>query len=208
MSKSLGNVIDPVPLAAEYGNDVLRYFLLREIRVGEDGDFSKARLEQRYDGELASELGNLVHRVLTMTEKYFAGKVPSGGKGNKKMALGEDYFAAMDEFRLTDAIEAIWGIVRSANQYIEEKKPWELSKNGQEKVLAETMYNLLEGLRQVAWGLIPLMPETAEKIFQKLGLKPAKEMGQDLKKARRWGGLPAGTKTDKGEPLFPRRETA
>ncbi|OGL66453.1 methionine--tRNA ligase [Candidatus Uhrbacteria bacterium RIFCSPHIGHO2_01_FULL_63_20] len=205
MSKSLGNVIDPVQIARDYGNDVLRYFLMREIRLGEDGDFSLDRLAQRYDGELANELGNLAHRVLTMTEKYFDGTVPKRTDGFLAGAW-DGYHLAMEELRVHDALEVVWKLVRESNQLIEERAPWKLAKLKEEKMLADTMYVLLETLRHISWMLVPIMPDTADRLLEKLGLAPAKEFSQAVEVAWRWGELAPGAKIEKGEPLFPRRE--
>jgi len=205
MSKSLGNVVDPVDLAGQYSNDILRYFLLREIRMGEDGDFSFERLRGRYDSELASQLGNLVHRVLTMVEKYCDGKIPERADGFIAGAWPA-YQSAMEELRVHDALETTWKVIQQANQYIDQQAPWQLAKLKEEKMLADTMYVLLETLRHIAWMLYPLMPDTAEKLFAKLGLNVPKEFTQSAEVAWRWGELEPGGKIEKGEPLFPRKE--
>lgn len=205
MSKSLGNVVDPVALAAQYSNDVLRYYLLREIRLGEDGDFSFDRLFERYNAELANEFGNLVNRVLAMTAKYFDAVVPERADG----FLGDawpTYQNAMSEFRTHDSVETLWSVVRQANQFVETQAPWQLAKQEDKKPLADTMYVLLETLRHIAWMLWPIMPDTAEKIFSKLGIDVSKELAKSSTEAWAWGGLEPGTKTAIGEPLFPRKE--
>ncbi len=205
MSKSLGNVVDPVDIATKYSNDVLRFFLMREIRFGEDGDYSSKRLEERYNGDLANELGNLVHRVITMAEKYFDSKVPAKADGFLAGAWPA-YQSAMEEVRLYDALEIAWSLVRQSNQFIDEKRPWELAKLKEDKMLSDSIYVLLETLRHIAWMLLPLMPDTAEKIFTKLGLEVSKELGQSQASAWVWGELAPGATLVKGEPLFPRRE--
>jgi methionyl-tRNA synthetase len=204
MSKSLGNVIDPVEVAQKFSNDVLRYYVLKDISLGEDGDFSLSRVEARYDRELANDLGNLVHRVLTMCEKYYGGIVPAKASGNIAGAW-QAYHGAMEEFRLTDALETVWNVVREANQFIEQQQPWQLAKLGEKKMLEDTLYVLLETLRHVAWMLYPLMPDTAEKLFVKLGVSLPKEFTQPFVSAWVWGELPPGGKIEKGEPLCPRR---
>ena len=207
MSKSLGNVIDPLDVVKEYGNnDVLRFFLLREIRLGEDGDFSTKRLAERYDGDLANELGNLVHRVLTMTEKFCDGKVPKYAEGFLAGAW-PTYHTAMEELRLHDALEVTWSLVRQANQYIDQQRPWELAKLKEEKMLQNTLYILLETLRHIAWMLYPFMPDTGEKILVKLGLEVPKEFKKSMQSAWVWGELKPGSKTAKGAALFPRRNS-
>ncbi len=207
MSKSLGNVIDPLEIVKEYGNDVLRFFLLREIRLGEDGDFSTKRLAERYDGDLANELGNLVHRVLTMAEKYCDEKVPERAEGFLAGAWPA-YHTAMEELRLHDALEITWNLVRKANQFIDQQAPWQLAKLKEEKMLYDTLYILLETIRHIAWMLYPFMPETAEKMFEKLGVKVPKEFKKSMQSAWVWGGLKPGSKITKGDALFPRRTTA
>lgn len=203
MSKSLGNVVDPLEIVSSYGNDVLRFFLFREIRIGEDGDFSHDRLAQRYDGDLASEAGNLVHRVLTMVEKYTGGKVPERAEGF--LEAWPAYREAMENFRPDTALEVTWSVIRQANQYIDQQQPWALVKMKEDRMLNNTLYVLLETLRHLAWMLYPLMPETAEKLFAKLGVSIPKEFSESVETAWVWGGLVPGTKVEKGDPLFPRR---
>ncbi|MBI1908287.1 methionine--tRNA ligase [Candidatus Uhrbacteria bacterium] len=205
MSKSLGNVVDPVEMVERYGHDALRYFLMREIPFGGDGDFSEARLQQRYDGDLGNELGNLAHRVLTMAEKYVGGVVPERADG----FLGEAwpaYRRAMEECRLHDALEAAWSLVRQANQYVDQRQPWTLAKNAETKALADTLYVLLETLRHLAHMLHPFLPGFGEGLFQRLGLGTSDQLALSPPFAEAWGGLEPGTQTSKGEPLFPKRE--
>jgi len=203
MSKSLGNVVDPVGISKEKGIDVLRFYLMREIRFGEDGDFSHNRLQERYDSELANELGNLVSRVLAMTEKYLDGIVPEPADGFLAGAW-QAYDQAMDDIDLHSALEIAMKLVREANQFIEQKRPWELAKMGEDKILQDTLYILLETIRHIAWLIYPFMPETAPKIFTKLGQTFPKEFSQSTEEAWKWGGLKSGTKVKKGESLFPK----
>jgi len=205
MSKSLGNTVDPVEMAEKYGNDVLRYFLFREIPFGGDGDFSEARLVGRYNTDLANELGNLVNRVLTMTEKYTNGTVPEVADGFLAGAWPA-YHLALEENRLSDALDIVWGLIRQANQFIDQQQPWQLAKLEEKKMLNDTLYVLLETLRHIAWMLYPFMPTTAEKMFVQLGLETPKEFGQSFESAWVWGELKPGHKLAKGEPLFPRKE--
>lgn len=205
MSKSLGNVIDPVTVAEDYGNDALRYYLLRDIRLGEDGDFSFARLETRYQSELGNELGNLNHRVLSMTEKYFAGQVPAAA-AHSLDAIWQAYHAAMSSIAPHDAIDAVWSLIRSSNQLIEESKPWALAKEGKTEELSRVMYILLESLRHIAWMLMPILPDTSEGMLIQLGYDAGAELSLSLVEAQEWGRLTEGQKISKGEPLFPRRE--
>jgi len=205
MSKSLGNIIDPVMVAQDYGNDALRYYLLRDIRLGEDGDFSFKRLESRYQTELGNELGNLNHRVLSMTEKYFGGLVPNkvDFSVSDKWATYEE---ALENVAPHDALDAVWSLIRESNQRIENTKPWALAKEGKTEELSNVMYILLESLRHIAWMLLPLLPDTAEKMFEQLGLDIGSELARSAMDAKEWGGLGKGQVIKKGDPLFPRRE--
>ncbi|MFA6131660.1 MAG: methionine--tRNA ligase [Patescibacteria group bacterium] len=203
MSKSIGNVVDPIEMTQKYGNDVLRYFLFREIPFGGDGDFSESRLVARYDNELANEFGNLVNRVLAMTEKYTDGVVPEKADGFLAGAW-QAYHLALEENRLSDALDIIWNLIRQANQFVEQQQPWQLAKMEEKKMLNDTLYVLLETLRHIAWMLVPFMPETAEKLFVQLGLEAPKEFNQSFESAWVWGELTPGHKIAKGEPLFPK----
>ena len=208
MSKSLGNVIDPVELVNRYGNDVVRFHLLREVPFGGDGDFSTERLIERYNSELGNDLGNLLQRTLTMTEKFCGGKVPavhsplSFDLGNSWNA----YHAAMNAFELHEALAAAWSLVRSLNALIDEKKPWALAKEGKQSEIDEVIYTLLESLRMVSWMLCPFMPETAMKMFVSLGFGEDVILKATLAETQAWGGLPEGQAIRKGDPLFPRLE--
>ncbi|MBI5023287.1 MAG: methionine--tRNA ligase [Candidatus Magasanikbacteria bacterium] len=211
MSKSLGNVVDPVELAKIYSNDAIRWFLLSEIKFGEDGDFSLVRLKDGYNNKLANELGNLVHRVLSMTEKYCDNKVPKFSAAAEgldplcEIDIWRDFESAMDHFRFDEALGVIWKVVATANQLIDKEKPWDLAKNDNTRGrLNDLMYNLLETLRQLGWLLLPIMPETAEKIWTQLGLSIEKEKAKAMDKAKIWGGLRAEIKIIKGEPIFPK----
>ncbi|MBI4457482.1 methionine--tRNA ligase [Candidatus Uhrbacteria bacterium] len=199
MSKSLGNVVDPAELAKKYGNDPLRYFMLREVPFGSDGDFSVERIEERYGGDLANEFGNLLHRVLAMTEKYFDGKVPAAVDGQvPEWAAYEKGMATLD---FAMVLDAVWTILREANKLIDTEKPWELAKTDRAR-LAGLLYSLLERLRQVGWMLLPILPTSAKKLFVQLGLPDEDKRPYD--QAKVWGGLKEGGILKKGEPLFPR----
>ncbi len=206
MSKSLGNIVDPAEISKKYGTDALRYFLIREIKFGEDGDFSLRRLEEVYNSELANELGNLVNRVLVMTEKYFGGKVPK----HTKLQIGykfyektmKDYEEAMERLMLHDTVEAILSLVRYCNQLIDKEKPWGLFKSDKKR-LSDVMYQLLDSLRLLGWMLWPVTPVAAEKIWEQLGIL-ASEKKKKWEKGSKAGELKSGTKIKKGETLFPK----
>jgi methionyl-tRNA synthetase len=192
ISKSLGNVIDPVYLAEKYSVDALRYFLIREIPFGEDGDFSEKALIARINGELVSDLGNLVYRVLSLAEK-FEGKIEGEAELEEKLNLKkiDEYF---DKLELHNALNEIWSFVRATNKYINEKEPWKLKG----KELGKVIYNLLEALRIISILISPFMPETAEKINEQLGVKAG--LLKDCK-FRKFEG-----KIKKGEYLFKKVE--
>lgn len=165
ISKTLGNIIDPYEQVEKYGVDALRYFLLREIPTGEDGDFSKKALVERINGELVSDLGNLIYRVLSLTEK-FDGKIEGRDELSDKLNL-KKIDEHVENFELHDAIAEIWSFVRAVNKYITEKEPWRLKG----KEFVNVLYNLVEASRIIAILIHPFMPETAEKINEQFGVK-------------------------------------
>lgn len=201
ISKSLGNAIDPVDVANIYGLDAVRYYLMREISFGEDGAFSMDRLAERYNNDLANELGNLLNRVLGMTEKYFDGIVPK--KTGEDIENWPVYSEAMNNLDFTRALDEAWEVIREANRFIDQEQPWQLAKVDQKR-LAAVMYILLETLRNIGWMLLPFMPRIAEEIWLQLGLDWQAEKEESFKKAIKWGGLKAGEKINKRGPLFPR----
>jgi methionyl-tRNA synthetase len=167
MSKTLGNVIDPIYLADKYGTDPLRYFLLREISFGQDGDFSIKRFEERYNADLANGLGNLVSRVLTLSEKAKPAKSTGGQLTKQIKPIQEKYQKAMEDIKLNEALEPIWQLISFCDEYIEKNKPWQLIKTDQEK-FKQIISDLLTALKEIASLLEPFMPDTSEKILDQI----------------------------------------
>jgi len=213
MSKSKGNVIDPLALIDEFGADAIRYFLLREIVFGNDGNFSRDALITRINSDLANDLGNLLHRTVSMIEKYHGGVVTNAGVSE---AVDEDLQALvkttvanfekdMDAMEINSAIKGVWALISRANKYIDETGPWILAKDEAKAARLQTvMYNLAETLRVVAILVAPFIPSTSPKIYTQLGLEvPAEFLLTDAE-----FGKMESTKVQKGEPLYPRIEIA
>lgn len=214
MSKSKGNVIDPVALIEEFGADAIRYFLLREITLGMDGNFSRDALINRINADLANDLGNLLHRTLSMIGRFNAGVIEAPGDTEEiDCALSQlaqttaaEYEKAMEHMDINGAIKAVWALVSRTNKYIDETGPWALAKDPAKRGRLNTvLYNLAETLRVVAILISPFMPVTAPKIWEQLGITD-KIVNMRLNDAKSWGRLPAGTKVGKPEPIFPRIE--
>jgi methionyl-tRNA synthetase len=214
MSKSLGNVVDPNQVADEFGVDAFRYFLLRHVPFGLDGDFSRDALIQRVNADLANDLGNLLNRTLHMVTRYFDGLVPTPFQGRKEdrdlqamlptilSELGEH----MNNLRFSEALEVVWRLVRDTNKYLDSTKPWIIAKDMKKKPrLGTVLYNSLEAIRIISILIFPFMPNSAGRIWKQLGVSEDLER-QSLVRAKEWGILSPGTKIGKVEPVFPRIE--
>jgi methionyl-tRNA synthetase len=209
MSKSKGNVVDPFKMAEQYGADAFRYFLLREVPFGNDGDFSEAALVGRINSDLANDLGNLLNRTLQMIVSYTDGVVPAPGRtealDEELRALGESTVAAVDEametFSYDEALKLIWAFIGRGNKYIDETTPWKLQKDGESERLKSVLLTLYEVLRLSALLVAPYIPASAEKIWKQLGLSGT-PLSEEID-AFKWGSG-AGTAIAKAEVLFPR----
>ncbi|MBA2434526.1 MAG: methionine--tRNA ligase [Chthoniobacterales bacterium] len=206
MSKSLGNVVDANPLIDKYGAEALRYYLMADIATGKDSDFSENRLVSRFNAELANSLGNLLHRTLSMTQRYRTGKLSERGTGT--IPLFSTYQSEM-ESSVHAALERVNSYITGWNQEIDVKKPWALAKEeSAARELDALLYRLAEGLRIIAILVSPVLPKAAHGIFDQLNWKPelaGKEERFSLAEAE-WGILPDGHVVGKPIPLFPRIE--
>ncbi len=216
MSKSLGNVVEPLALRDTYGLDAFRFFLMREMTFGLDSNFSEAAMVQRINSDLANDLGNLFSRVISMAHKYCGGVVPAvddetarqfglGLAPGALAAIGA-YERAMGVFEFQKAIAAVWEFIGRMNKAIDVAAPWELAKkNSSRKQLETVITSLLKGLRVLAGLLFPIIPGTAARMLKHLGLDPESRYYL-LEELKLWKGVPPGTKLPKGVALFPRVE--
>lgn len=216
MSKTIGNVVDPLEMKKIYGLDAFRFFLMRDMVFGLDSNFNEAALVQRINADLANDLGNLFSRVLSMAHKYFAGVVPGPDPDvEKEMDLGlernarraiDAYSASMGELAFHKGLAAVWEFIAHMNKYVDITAPWVLAKNKAARQQLETViYNLLEGLRIISGLIYPVMPDTAATMQKHLGLGGDDDFFK-LDRLTSWNGIPPGTRLRKSISLFPRIE--
>ena len=206
MSKSTGNIVDPVAVIDEWGVDAFRFYVVRELDIGPDGNWTEAGFAARYSAELANGLGNLVNRSLSMLKRYRNGAVPKPASElapEAEKVIAETR-ALLEQNQLQAALQSIWSLVSRANQYVDHTAPFKLAKDpSKAERLDEVLYNLAEVCRLIAVLLWPFLPGTASKIYAQLGLSGA----PDKFSAARWGGLAAGHAIGTPAPLFPRNDT-
>ena len=221
MSKSRGIYVDPIKAVEEHGTDPIRYFLLREIPFGGDGDFSWEKFAERHNADLANDLGNLLNRTLGIAKQngtetvHYDGNIPVPAEAQDgpdkelielALALPSRVEECMNRLSFNNALEAIWELVRRCNKYIDETAPWQLVKEGKTERFGTVLYNCLETLRFVSLLVSPVMPEAADEIRRQMGLSAEFITAQNLDCLKEWGGLPTGIPLGNPEPIFPRIE--
>ena len=214
MSKSLGNVIDPNDLVAQFGVDSGRYLLLSQFPFGQDGDIKAEKFKEQYNSDLANGLGNLVSRVINVVDKNSDtivltrnGQLPVSTEDGENLdeyldSLWQEIEKNYNNKSLDEVLKSTWRLIAESDKIVEQEKIWELPKKDAKKA-GEVFYVLLENIRQLGWLIRPFLPETSDKIFKILGI--TNESQKSLQEAKEWGGLPESIKVQKADPLFPRK---
>ena len=206
ISKSLGNVVDPLDLIDVYGADAVRFWAVRAVSFGQDGSVSIESLHERYDRELANDLGNLLSRTTAMVDRYLGGELPARARDDSPVrellaSLAGDVSDRLDTYDLTGALERIWEVVRGLNRYVEAQAPWQLAKDESSRLeLESTLYDLVDGMRVVAVSLAAFLTETSSRILAALALDDT-DVGWD---GVAYGRTDARSGIGPAAPLFPR----
>ena len=204
MSKSLGNIVDPLDLIDDYGIDSVRYYLMREMVLGQDANFTLDTFIKRFNSDLANDFGNLLNRVSGLTDKLFDGCVPDAGQSTSSendiqesvVQLDNNVKSLVSQLRLNEAIDEALKLVRQVNKYLESQAPWKVAKTDMARS-GTILYTATEALRIAAVHLMPVMPKKCDSVLEVLGNKDINTQ---------WGGLKPGTKLQNHEALFPRLE--
>jgi methionyl-tRNA synthetase len=207
ISKATGNIVDPIAIIEEWGLDAFRFYVLRELDIGPDGNWTDAGFAARYTAELANGLGNLVNRSLSMLHRYRDGRVPAPAAdlAGEAATAAEQVRSQLARHELQPSLQSIWTLITRANQYVDQTAPFKLAKEPEQaKRLDEVLYNLAEVCRVIAVLLWPFLPATACRIYRQLGLDNEPKIGTDAA----WGGLKPGHKIGRPEALFPRKDLA